>query len=194
MQGNRRSNEHSQRADALAFSAHSSVRDPDPAGPFDGALGVFAFASFTDILDGWIARKFDLITDFGKLADPLADKLMVLSVMFCLGGKGIIPWSAVILLLVKEVLMLTGGLLLLRRKIVVYSLPAGKAAQFVTVLALALSFFHERFAGGPYPVHLWALWTGVGLAMISFGYYAWRNGRPLLAGLRPARGAKPGGE
>ena len=43
------------------------------------ALGVFVFASLTDILDGWIARRYQLVTDFGKLADPLADKLMVLS-------------------------------------------------------------------------------------------------------------------
>ncbi|MBR6889528.1 MAG: CDP-alcohol phosphatidyltransferase family protein, partial [Clostridia bacterium] len=44
------------------------------------ALGVFAVASLTDVADGWIARKYNLITDFGKLMDPLADKLMSLSV------------------------------------------------------------------------------------------------------------------
>ncbi len=140
------------------------------------ALAVFIFASLTDILDGWIARKYNLITDFGKLADPLADKLMVLSVMISLGVKGIAPWSAIIILLSKETLMMLGGLLLLRKKVVVYSLPAGKAAQFVLVLALVLCFFNEQLNRLGAPVHLWVLWLGVALAVFSLVYYALRNG------------------
>ena len=55
------------------------------------ALGAFLLASATDMLDGFLARRMQGITDFGKLMDPLADKLMVLSVLFTLLIRGIIP-------------------------------------------------------------------------------------------------------
>ncbi|NLM86493.1 MAG: phosphatidylglycerophosphate synthase [Clostridiales bacterium] len=144
------------------------------------ALYVFVFASLTDLLDGWIARKYNLITDFGKLFDPLADKLMVLSVMAMLAIKGIAPLAAILILLVKELLMFIGGFLLLRKHIVVYSLPLGKVAQFVTVAALVLCFFHAEFDTWGYPVHLWLLWVGVGLAILSLLYYFKHNGMKLF--------------
>lgn len=145
------------------------------------ALIVFAAASITDILDGWIARRYDLITDFGKLFDPLADKLMVLSVMAMLAIKGIAPVAAIIILFAKELLMFIGGLLLLKKKIVVYSMMVGKVAQFVTVVALILCFFHETFNRLGYPVHLWLLWAGVALALVSLFYYARHNGVKIFA-------------
>ena len=61
------------------------------------ALGAFLLASATDMLDGFLARRMQCITDFGKLMDPLADKLMVLSVLFTLLIRGIIPWEPVAL-------------------------------------------------------------------------------------------------
>ena len=143
-------------------------------------LAVFVFASLTDIADGWIARRYNLITDFGKLFDPLADKLMVLSVMLMLAIKGIAPWAAICILLAKEALMLLGGLLLYRRNIVVYAMPIGKIAQLVTVVALIACFFHEHFVSPVPPVHLYLLWAGVSLAVISLVYYAKQNGVKLL--------------
>lgn len=152
------------------------------------ALFVFVFASLTDILDGWIARHYNLITDFGKLFDPLADKLMVLSVMGMLTCKGIIPLPAVILLLAKECLMLLGGYLLLKKKVVVYSEHIGKIAQFTTVLALMLSFFHEEFRKLGHPIHIYLLWLGVVLALLSMVYYLRRNGPKLFS---PANHPEP---
>ncbi len=144
------------------------------------ALAVFVAASLTDIADGWIARRYNLITDFGKLFDPLADKLMVLSVMLMLAIKGIAPWAAICILLAKEALMLLGGLLLYRRNIVVYAMPIGKIAQLVTVVALIACFFHEHFVSPVPPVHLYLLWAGVSLAVISLVYYAKQNGVKLF--------------
>ena len=48
------------------------------------ALGIFIIASLTDLLDGWIARRFDMVTEIGKILDPLADKATQLSLMLCL--------------------------------------------------------------------------------------------------------------
>ncbi len=66
------------------------------------ALAIFAVAALTDMLDGQIARKYNLVTDFGKFMDPLADKLLVMSSMIILLEWGLIPAWAVIIILARE--------------------------------------------------------------------------------------------
>ncbi len=66
------------------------------------ALAIFVIASLTDLLDGKIARKYDLITNFGKFMDPLADKLLVCSAMICLTAMGRIPAWIVIVIISRE--------------------------------------------------------------------------------------------
>ncbi len=72
--------------------------------PFNNlvALAIFAIASITDLLDGKIARKYNLITDFGKFADPLADKILVLAAMLCFVQNGWCDCVAVIIVLLRE--------------------------------------------------------------------------------------------
>lgn len=66
------------------------------------ALALFAAASVTDLLDGKIARKRGLVTDFGKFADPLADKILVLAALLCFVQNGLCDCVAVILVLLRE--------------------------------------------------------------------------------------------
>ena len=66
------------------------------------ALIVFVTASITDLLDGYIARHFNQVTDWGKLFDPLADKLMVVSVMMTLVLKGAVPLIILIIIGIKD--------------------------------------------------------------------------------------------
>ena len=141
------------------------------------ALAVFIAASLTDMLDGMLARTLNQITDFGKLFDPLADKLMVLTAMVCQAVAGVFPWIAIIIVACKELMMVLGGVFMLKKGIVVYSNLWGKAAQVCFIAALVLAFFHDQFlsAGtllfGLTPDIL-LLWITVALAILAMIVYA----------------------
>ena len=139
---------------------------------FYPALIVFVAASLTDLADGYIARRFNLITNFGKLMDPLADKVMSISVMLSLAIKGIVPWAAVAILFLKEGVLVVGGILLYRRNVVVYSKWIGKLAQTVVVCSLISCFFHEWINTHlGFPLHVYLVWAGVGLTLCALIYY-----------------------
>ena len=142
------------------------------AEPKYAALAVFAAASLTDMLDGFLARKLNQITDFGKLFDPLADKLMVLTALVCQALTGVFPWAAVIVVACKELFMVIGGLFLLSRDVVVYSNIFGKAAQVSFILSLILSFFHVPLEAWGTRLDLILLWITVGLAILAMVVYA----------------------
>ena len=102
------------------------------------AVGLFIAASATDYADGHIARKFKLITDFGRLMDPLVDKIMTMSAFVCLVSLGIIPAWAVIVILSREFLI-TGLRLMaaVRGKV----LPAERLGKLKTVWQIATILF-----------------------------------------------------
>lgn len=112
---------------------------------FLAAAAVFVTASCTDLLDGYIARRFNLITDFGKLIDPLADKLLVIGVLVSLIIKGIVPLYILLIIVAKEFVMVLGGIFMYRKGIVVYSKTIGKIAQAVLVAALLLSLLSNLY-------------------------------------------------
>ncbi len=147
------------------------------------ALAVYCAASLTDVADGHIARKYHMITDFGKLVDPLADKLMVIALMTTMVIRGILPVPILVILVTKELLMLLGGAYMYKKGIVVYSKVIGKAAQAVVVSGLVLCFFHDWFARLGVPVHLIVLWCGVALTICALVFYG-RGALEQLRGLK----------
>ncbi len=137
------------------------------------ALAVYCAAALTDLADGYIARKYRMITDFGKLMDPLADKLMTITMGVCMVIRHIVPAAIVIILAAKELIMVLGGLFLLKAGNVAYSKWIGKMAQAVVVCGFILAFFSDRLASfGAAGLHVTVLWIGVGLTLCALGYYA----------------------
>ena len=110
------------------------------------AFILLALSGLTDVLDGAIARKFNLITNLGKLLDPLADKLTQISILCTLLFKGIIPLWIVVIVLLKEASMICGASFLYGRDLVVSSKWYGKAATVLFYLAIAVSLIIKQFS------------------------------------------------
>lgn len=102
------------------------------------AAGFIAIAVITDLLDGFLARKWHQVTDFGKIIDPLADKVSISVYAVLLVIKGDIPLWYVILVILRDIITLLGGLYILRKKkVVTQSNWLGK----IYVSLVALVFF-----------------------------------------------------
>lgn len=105
------------------------------------AIVVLTISGITDILDGYIARRFNLISDFGKLMDPFADKATQLTILVVLSIKGIIPFWIMLIVLLKEVLMIAGASFLYGKELVVSSKWYGKLATVLFYVAIVCSLF-----------------------------------------------------
>ena len=104
------------------------------------ALGIFLLAGFTDFLDGFIARRFNMVTELGIVLDPLADKLMLLTVLFTLWINGTLPWWFAAFFFAKEVFMIAAGAYLYFKK-GKFAIPSnyyGKTATALLFLAIPL--------------------------------------------------------
>lgn len=104
------------------------------------ALVIYLSAALTDLLDGYLARRLNQITWFGKLFDPAADKLMCVMMLYCLAATGRIPWWVLVVVFLKEAYMGLGAFLMYSRSFVVKSDIFGKVSTFMFVLATALVF------------------------------------------------------
>lgn len=109
------------------------------------AMIVLTISGLTDVLDGAIARKFNLITNFGKLIDPLADKITQVSILATLVVKNIIPLWILVVVITKEAAMVAGASFLYGKELVVSSKWYGKAATVLFYLAIVLSMIFRDF-------------------------------------------------
>jgi CDP-diacylglycerol--glycerol-3-phosphate 3-phosphatidyltransferase len=113
---------------------------------------IFGVASFTDLVDGWIARRFGLVTSFGKVADPIADKALTGAALVLLSWYDALPWWVTVLILARE-----WGVTLLRFWVIRYGVIAasrgGKIKTALQTLAIAWYIWpvpHEFVSVGPW--------------------------------------------
>ena len=105
------------------------------------AIIFLTISGLTDVLDGFIARKYNLITNFGKLVDPLADKLTQVAVLAALAIKQIVPTWILAIVILKEFCMIAGASFLYGKELVVSSRWYGKLATVLFYFAIVCSLF-----------------------------------------------------
>lgn len=133
------------------------------------ALVIYLVASLTDVLDGYLARRNNWISNLGKLLDPLADKALQVSVMLCFRLAGLISWWPFLVVLGKELIMIVGAAFLYKnRDVVVYSNWVGKLSTAVFFAAIILTFLHDYTA--PWDGYL--MTAAVVLAVVTLVQYA----------------------
>ncbi|GAB7043200.1 MULTISPECIES: CDP-diacylglycerol--glycerol-3-phosphate 3-phosphatidyltransferase [Catenuloplanes] len=148
------------------------------------AAVVFLFASLTDFVDGWVARRFGFVTRLGKVADPIADKALTGAALVLFSLYDLLPWWATVVILVRE-----WGITLLRLWVIRYGVIAasrgGKAKTALQTLAIALYLC-------PLPSWLdtiaaWVMWAAVAVTVITGVDYVRQAVRLRLSARRPVR-------
>ena len=156
---------------ALLMPEISETFLPNPINDYV-ALGIFIIASLTDMLDGKIARKYNLVTDFGKFMDPLADKLLVCSALICLIELQRIPCFMVIIIIAREFIISGFRLIAADNGVVIAASYWGKfktVFQMIAVMLLilnisAINIFTQII-----------LWIAVILTVVSLVDYIIKN-------------------
>ena len=141
---------------------------------------IFIIASLTDAADGYIARKYDLTSNFGKLMDPLADKVLVFSAFVCLVELGHIPGWMVIVMLARELLITGLRSVAVSGGIVIAAGFSGKLKTVFQMLAIiAMLFRNQPFERFGLPVAAVLLWIALILTVYSGVEYVTRNSKLL---------------
>ncbi|MFR8172281.1 MAG: CDP-diacylglycerol--glycerol-3-phosphate 3-phosphatidyltransferase [Marvinbryantia sp.] len=141
------------------------------------ALAIFVIASMTDWLDGYLARKNHLVTNFGKFMDPLADKLLVSAAMICLVELGRLPAWIVIIIISREFAISGFRLIASDNGIVI---AAGWWGKFKTTAQMIMIILLIADLGGVFAVlEQIFIWLALALTIISLVDYIWKNKQVL---------------
>ena len=134
-------------------------------------------AAATDFLDGYLARKWNIISSFGKIVDPIADKILILGILFIFSYKGVVPMVLAIIIAFREILLTVIRLLLLSKKIVIASIQSGKFKTFSQVMSLVIIYVMLIFR-----VPIKEMIGASGFNMIILGLIIWVTSITLYSG------------
>ena len=143
------------------------------------SAAIFIVASLTDMLDGKIARKYGLVTNFGKFMDPLADKLLVCSALICLIELRQLPAWMVIVIISREFIISGFRLIASDNGVVIAASYSGKFKTTFQMIAVILLIFNLE------ALRLLAdicVWVALALTVISLADYIWKNRGILTEG------------
>ncbi|HIZ78717.1 MAG TPA: CDP-diacylglycerol--glycerol-3-phosphate 3-phosphatidyltransferase [Candidatus Lachnoclostridium stercorigallinarum] len=143
------------------------------------AAVIFIAASLTDMLDGKIARKYNLVTNFGKFMDPLADKLLVCSALICLIELGQLPAWMVIVIISREFIISGFRLIASDNGVVIAASYWGKFKTTFQMIAVILLIFDFEVLR---PLATACVWIALALTVISLVDYIWKNRGILTEG------------
>lgn len=140
-------------------------------GDMVAAIILLLVSGFTDFLDGFIARRFNLITKWGAILDPLADKLTQIVVSFCIAYNGFtLMWIVFGFLVLKEILMILGGVKLYTNKeIVIHAKWYGKVATFVIYLSFYLLILFDKIMHENFKIAI--IIVALGFSILAFVSY-----------------------
>ncbi|HJB17150.1 MAG TPA: CDP-diacylglycerol--glycerol-3-phosphate 3-phosphatidyltransferase [Candidatus Blautia excrementipullorum] len=137
------------------------------------SLAIFVAASVTDWFDGYLARKNNLVTNFGKFMDPLADKLLVCSAMICLIELGRLPAWIVIVIIAREFIISGFRLIAAENGVVIAANYWGKFKTVSQMIMIILLLLH---LGGVFDIlEEIFIWLSLALTVISLVTYIWQN-------------------
>ncbi len=139
-------------------------------------LAIFVFACLTDLVDGKIARKYNLVTNFGKFMDPLADKLLVCAALICLIELGRIPAYIVVIIISREFIISGFRLIASDNGIVIAANMWGKyktTFQMIMVILMLANIPQLQL------VTTIVMWIATALTIISLVDYVWQNRKVL---------------
>lgn len=152
------------------------------------ALFIFVGASITDMIDGKLARKYNLVTNFGKFMDPLADKLLVCAALICLVEMGRIPSWVVVVIISREFIISGFRLIASDKGVVIAASYWGKIKTVFQMIMIgmmliessALPGFVQGLAGLYEILTAVVMWIALALTVISLVDYIWKN-RAVMA-------------
>ena len=131
------------------------------------AGAVFCVAGITDQVDGFLARRWHVESHFGKIADPLADRLMIDAAAILLVAYGRLPWAGLAVIAARDLLLLIGWRVLVPRGVDLDVNLLGKAATWVLYLAIGCRIVTHDHTSWP----LWLFWFGLAAAVIAAMFY-----------------------
>ncbi len=144
------------------------------------ALVIYILACLTDTADGYIARKYDLVTDFGKFMDPLADKLLVCAAMVCLVALGRLPAAIVVVILSREFIISGFRLVAAESGRVIAASMWGKVKTVFQMIMTILLIADIRSLDVIAKI---AMWAALILTIVSLADYLYKN-RDILEDIR----------